>query len=63
MNLKWFTAQQSSIYAQFKLDTNKLIDEESNLVDLLSSYSNICIEHVQFLQEKIQCLKMNRQKQ
>lgn len=55
--------QQSSIYAQFKLDTNAFIDEDTNLNELVKCYSNICSEHIQFLHDKIQNLKMNRQKQ
>lgn len=56
-------SQQSSIYAQFKLDTNKKIDEDGNLVELVTAYAGICTEHIQFMQEKIQSLKMSRQKQ
>lgn len=53
----------SGVYAQFKLESNKFIDEEANLAELLNSYSLICAENVDFLNEKIQQLKLNRNKQ
>jgi hypothetical protein len=56
------SSNQSSIYTQFKIDTNKFVDEESNLVDLLKSYSSICSENSHFLREKLQYLTSSRQK-
>jgi hypothetical protein len=53
---------QSSIYTQFKIDTNKFIDEDNNLIELLNSYSTICGEHSHFLKEKLQYLTTSRQK-
>ncbi len=53
---------QSSIYTQFKIDTNKFIDEDNNLIELLKSYSTICGEHSHFLKEKLQYLTTSRQK-
>ena len=53
----------SGLYAQFKLESNKFIDEEANLAELLNAYSLICAENVDFLNEKIQQLKLNRNKQ
>jgi len=54
--------QQSSIYTQFKLDTNRFIDEDFNLNDLLKSYANICEEQSHFIHEKLQRLSNMRQK-
>jgi hypothetical protein len=53
---------QSSIYTQFKIDTNKFIDEDTNLIELLMSFSTICSEQSNFLKEKIQYLSTSRQK-
>jgi hypothetical protein len=53
---------QSSIYTQFKIDTNRFIDEENNLLELLKSFSKICQENSEFLKEKLQNLNINRQK-
>ncbi|CAF0971958.1 unnamed protein product [Brachionus calyciflorus] len=52
--------QQSSIYTQFKIDTNKNIDEDSNLSELLKSYSEICTEQSHFIKEKLQHINANR---
>ena len=54
--------QQSSIYTQFKLDTNRFIDEDFDLNDLLKSYANICEEQSHFIHEKLQRLSNTRQK-
>lgn len=54
--------QQSSIYTQFKIDTNKFI-EDTELIELLKSYSFICSEHSHFLKEKLQYLTSSRQKE
>ena len=58
----YLTQEHSSIYAQFKLETCHLLDEEGNLPELLKSYSKFCSETSQFLKEKLQNLNVNRQK-
>jgi hypothetical protein len=57
-----FTAEQSSIFTQFKIETNKNVDEDLNIVNLIKSYSSICSEHSFFLKEKLQHISINRQK-
>ena len=54
--------QQSSIYTEFKLETQKFIDENFDLATLLESYSKVCSEHSHLLKEKLQYLNVNRQK-
>jgi hypothetical protein len=53
---------KSSIYTQFKIDTNTNVDEENDLVELLISYAKTCSEHSGLLKEKLQHININRQK-